>query len=90
MHSFDMCKLLREDDGLTDKIRRGMRVGIPKEFSDMAGDCCGNVDGDLMFIRVTKVDFRTVNDYAYSLEINGCNNFVGNGIVCGDFSENNR
>ena len=89
IHGFDECKLLK-DDGLTNKIRRGMKVGIPKEFDNNTQDYCADIDGNVMFVRVAKVDFRTVKDYVYSLEIDGHDNFVGNGIVCGDFYENNK
>ena len=89
IHSFEMCKLLTEN-GFNNKIRKGMLIGIYEDYNNNKSDYCSYTDGNMVFVKVVKTDFRVIKEYGYNLEIDGHNTFIGNGIVCGDFLVNNR
>lgn len=82
------CKLLTED-GLLFKIRRGFNIATPRDFDNISKSFCITKSGNIMFIKVIKIDYVTINDTCYSLEFDEHHNFIGNSMVCGDFIENN-
>lgn len=88
MSIVDKCKLL-SDDKFTDKLRKGTYVATPKELHNNRKSYSVDTHGDLYLFKITNVDFAIIDDYTYSFEMETYHNFVANGIVCGDFVENN-
>lgn len=85
----DKCKLLSEN-GLTSKFRKGLSIAVPKEFYINGRSYYVDTQGNLYLVKSVDLDFTTVNDYTYSFEVDTYHNFVANGIVCADFTENNK
>lgn len=85
----DKCKLL-SDNGFTNKFRRGLSIGIPKEFYINGRSYYVDTQGDLYLTKTVNLDFTTINDYTYTFEIDIYHNFVANGVVTADFIESNK
>jgi len=83
---FDDCQLLGEN-GFTNKIRKGVTIGMPRTMASLTKDHYCVIDGKTIFIKVIKKEFIIFNDYGYSLEIDNYHNFIANGIVCADFTK---
>lgn len=83
-------KLLTQD-GWNDKYHIGMSIALPKnidKYIDIKNDNDYNtiLDGDIIYLRIIKINSYVTKENTYQLRVNKYNNFLANGIVCHDVS----